>query len=176
MLLLCPTFSYALGGFETLHGDDKRVAEFIKKELQISSNDAYELYIDYIKSLLNTTKWHYTFYNNSSLKLSKIGNSKNRFLFINITTDNRFVNISTIKYKNEGQVIVQVIETLPRDSTVVVDKFNDLKKKKDYLISTENSSFASFEKKGFTSLVKTLAYSGVGAVQYVELYVYNLKK
>lgn len=167
--------SWALGGYGTLAGDDKVLAESIKKTLNISEADTYDLYDGYIRQYLNTKNWHYHLYDNESVSSSKIGTSENKTLFINLVTDDRYINVSLIKFPKEKQIQIQAIETLPRSSQVAIDKYNSLKNDKDFTLSSDQTEFSIFMKKGYTKRVKTLVYSGNGGIQYTDMYIFDLK-
>lgn len=168
--------TFALGGYATLSGDDKNVAEVIKKGLLVSDEDAYQIFDGYLKSQINTKDWSYDAYSNETISGSKVDKSINRYLFINFVTDNRFVNISMIKFANEKQVFIQTVETLPRSTQTTIDKSDEFKKDKTYKRVNENDFFATYKKDGYTDKVKLLTYSGIGAIQYVDLRLYELKQ
>lgn len=168
--------SWALGGYETLAGDDKKVADILKEALKLSNVDTYNIYDGYIKDYLNTKSWHYHGYDNETITSSKIGKSDNRTYYMNLVTDTRFINLSFIKFNKEKQIQILAIETLPRTTQVSIDKYDSLKSDKDFTIDSDQAEFSSFSKKGYSKRVKTLIYSGSGGIQYTDLFIYNLKQ
>lgn len=173
--LLAPVSSFALGGYGTLAGDDKIIADAIKDKLEISDDDAYQVYTKYIKSQLDTKDWSYDAYTNDSLSSSKVGGADVKFYFINMITDNRFVNITLQKFAKQRQVLIQTIETLPRTSQAAVDKAEEVKKDKQFITVADRESFTTFRKDGYTDKIKLLTFSGAGAIQYIDFGVYDLK-
>lgn len=176
VIILCLLSSnvFALGGYKTLSGDDKTVTDTIMRNLELGENDAYNIYDKFVKQQLNTKDWHYYIYNNKSLTKTKINNSDVKLFHMNMVTDNRFVNISIHKYPKEKQVLVHVLETLPRQSNVIVNTYNELKNDKEHNISIDKEHFTVFEKDGYTSKTNLLTYSGAGGIQYVDFYVHDI--
>lgn len=167
---------WALGGYSTLSGDSKTIADAIKEKLALSDEDTYEIYEKYLKGYINTKNWSFNAYSNSTLSSNKIEKSENKTYLLNFVTDNRFINITLIKYAKEKQVYIQTLETLPRSSQTVIDKYNILKKDKTYTVDTDTEEFSIFSKKDYTERIKTLVNSGNGGIQYVDFFVYDLKK
>lgn len=175
LILIIQMNAWALGGYGTLSGDDKKIADKIKEALNISENDTYNIYNVYIKSYLNTKNWHYQAYNNNSVSSSKIGKSENKTLYINLVTDDRYINVSLIKFPKEKQIQIHAIETLPRSSQVAIDKYNTLKNDKDFTLNSDQTEFSTFAKKDYTNNVTTLVYSGNGGIQFTDFYIHDLK-
>lgn len=167
--------SWALGGYATLSGDDKQLADKIKETLGLSEADTYYLYDVYIRGYLNTKNWHYHTYGNESVTASKLGKSENKTFYINLVTNDRFINVSLIKFSKEKQIQIQAIETLPRSSQIAIDKYNALKNDNNFTLTTDQTEFAVFRRNGYTKSVKTLVYSGSGGIQFTDLYIYDLK-
>lgn len=167
--------SWALGGYGSLAGDDKKITDHIKNTLQISSDDAFFVYETLIKSQLDTKNWQYNTFDNDSLDSSKVAKSKNKTLHINFVTDNRYVNISLIKYDSENQILAQAIETLPRKSDDAIKKYNELKKDSaTWTIDSDSPEFSAFSKKKSSARVKIMVHSGVGSIQYIDFYTINI--
>lgn len=173
--LMAASNAFALGGYGTLAGDDKKVADVIKDNLEISENSAYEIYNTYIKTYINAKDWHYDTYNNSTLKAS-LSKSADRLLHLNFTTSNRFINLSFFKFAKENKIILERIETLPRTSETAVEKSNELKKDTSYSLGHEGEAIATFYSKEYSDKVKCLVYSGSGAIQYLDLLFYDLNR
>lgn len=167
--------AWALGGYGSLTGDDKAMTDRVMNNLQISEEDAYQLYENFLKSQLKTKNWQANSFNNETLKTSKVGDSKQRVLHINFVTDNRYVNMSFTKFNAQAQVLVQVLETLVRDNQQALQKHNELSKDDAWTVDADHPEFSSFSKKGSSDRVKVLVHSGVGGIQYVDLYSYDLK-
>lgn len=176
LTLILSLNSWALGGYSTLSGDAKTIADAIRETLVLSDEDTYQIYEQYLKGYTNTKNWSFNGYSNSTLSSNKIEKSENKIYFLNFVTDNRFTNITLIKYAKEKQVYIHALETLPRSSQIVIDKYNALKKDKAYILDTDKEEFSIFSKKGYTERIKTLVYSGSGGIQYVDFFVYDLKK
>lgn len=140
--------SWALGGYESLSGDDKKITDHIKNALQISSDDAFTVYEGVIMNQLNTKNCQYNTYDNATLDASEVAKSKNKIFHINFVTDNRYVNISLVKYDLENQILVQSIETLPRKSDLAMGKYNELKgDSATWTIDNDLPEFSAFSKK-----------------------------
>lgn len=163
----------ALGGYNSLTGDDKKFADTLINNLDISQNDAYKLYDNY-KAYLNSTNWHFDTYNNETLSGSKVKVNNVKYLFLNLTNTNRFVNITFIKFSKENELLIQAVETLPRASQTAIDKYNEVKKDKDFTTSTENDIFSVFKKTDYTDKIKVMTNSGVGAIQYIDFFKLDL--
>lgn len=112
----------------------------------------------------------------SLLTTTKVGKSKTKAVFVNFVTDNRYVNISFIKFPSEKQVLIQFIEKLPRGSQLAVDKHNSLKLYSAWKIDSDSAEFSAFTKNGSSSKVKVLVNSGVGGIQYIDFYTFDLEK
>lgn len=66
--------SFAQERYGSLSGDDKKVTDIIKIDLEISEYDAYTIYEEYVQGFL-TKGWHFDAYNNSTLDNAKVNNS-----------------------------------------------------------------------------------------------------
>lgn len=172
--LALQTGAWALGGYASLAGDEKKVADALKTNLAISEDEAYKIFDGYLKGYLDTKDWHYNTFNNESIKLSRLAKSGNKSYHLNFVTDNRFINVSLLKFEKERQVMIQTIETLPRSTSVVLDKHRALKSDDKYEADVDKGEFSSFTSKGFTSKVKMIVYSGAGAIQYVDMHLHDL--
>ena len=178
-LFVCLAFAgnaWALGGYATLSGDEKKVADAIKSNLSVSEEDAYQIFDIHIKGYLDSKDWQYNSFNNESLTSSKVQKSSNKALYLNFVTDNRFINVSLIKFSAEKQVQIHALETLPRSSQTAIEKYNSLKADSAYSIDQDKAEFSVFTKKGYIKYVKIMVYSGVGTVQYIDFGTYDLKK
>lgn len=168
--------AWALGGYGTLSGDDKKVTDNVKTKLDISEEDAFRIYEAFLKSHLNSKNWQYNLYNNESLDSTKVGKAPNKTLLVNFVTDNRYINLTFVKYQAEKQILIQSIETLPRGSQAALDKYSSLKTDTAWSVDSDETEFSAFTKKGSTEKVKILVNSGVGGVQYIDFYTFDLKK
>lgn len=167
---------WALGGYGSLSGDEKMVAETIKNTLAVSEADAFALFDGYIKNYLDTDDWQYNSFNNETLTASKVEQSKNKTLYLNFVTDNRFINVSLIKFAAEKHVQIHALETLPRTAQIATDKHESLKADKEFTLDTDKPQFSVFTRKGYSDRVKVLVNSGVGGIQYVDFMSYDLKQ
>ncbi len=167
--------AFALGGFNSLGGDEKKVAEALKSQLALSEQDAFRLFDGHLKTFLDAKDWQYNTFNNDSLTNARFGKNAHRVMHINFVTDNRFVNLTITKFDKERQLMIQSVETLPRNSATVLDKYRSVKADTAMEAETDKAEFSSFLTKGKASRVKMLVNSGVGAVQYVDLYLVDLK-
>jgi len=57
----------------------------------------------------------------------------------------------------------------------VIEKFEKLEKDKKFIKKRETSNFAYFKEDGYMSRVNIFVSPPVGAIQYADLSVYNLK-
>ncbi len=178
VFLICLALSFnalALGGYDSLSGDDKKVTDNIKNNLSISESDAYRIYNKFLKGFLNSKDWEFNSYDNESLDSSKVGKSANKTAFFNFVTDNRYINLTFIKFPDEKQVLIQSIETLPRSSEDAIEKYNSLKADSAWIVGADKPNFSIFSQKNTSSKVKILINSGVGAIQYVDFFTLDLK-
>jgi hypothetical protein len=166
---------YAIGGIDSLPGDEKKVAQAIKGMLKIDTTNAFSIYKDYIQSYLNESEWQMHWFDNESPAKGKVEKSDTRTMFISLINNNRIVNITIVKFPKVNQVLVYTIETLPRKSALVIEKFEKLEKDKKFIKKRETSNFAYFKEDGYMSRVNIFVSPPVGAVQYVDLSVYDLK-
>lgn len=177
--VICSALSvnaWALGGYGTLSGDGKKLTDNVKAKLEITEDDAFRIYEIFLKDHLNSKNWQYNIYDNQSMDSTKVGKSHNKTLFLNFLTDNRYINITFVKFPTEKQILIQSIETLPRGSQVALDKYNSIKNDSAWNMDSDSSEFSAFTKKGFTEKVKILVNSGAGGVQYLDFYTFDLKK
>lgn len=177
--IICFVFNvdvWALGGYGSLSGDDKKITDTVRAELEITEDDAFKIYDVFLKDYLNTKNWQYNLYDNQSLKSTKVEKSSNKTLLVNFVTDNRYINLTFVKYPIEKQILIQSIETLPRTSQDALQKYDSIKNDAAWQVDSDNSEFSSFTKKDTTTKVKILVNSGVGGIQYIDFYTFNLKK
>lgn len=173
-LLVCNLF--AIGGMDSLPDDEKGVAKSIQKTLQLSKEDAFKIYTKILQVYFNSKAWSLHFFDNNDSAKNKIKDSKNKTMFITLLKDDRVINLSFVKFKNEKQLLVYLVETLPRKSTTAIDKFNDLEKDSKFTKTRETTTFAYFNKKEYNSKVNIFVSSPVGAIQYTDLYLYNISQ
>jgi hypothetical protein len=166
---------YAIGGIDSLPSDEKKVAQAIKSMLKLDTKNAFSIYKDYIQSYLNESEWQMHWFDNESPAKGKVEKSDTRTMFISLINNNRIVNITIVKFPKVNQVLVYTIETLPRKSALVIEKFEKLEKDKKFIKKRETSNFAYFKEDGYMSRVNIFVSPPVGAVQYVDLSVYDLK-
>jgi len=167
---------FAIGGIDSLPEDEKAVAENLIAVLKINKNDAYKLYKDYFQFYLNENHWQIHWFDNETPASGKMDNAPTRTMFVSIINDNRMINISIVKFPKLHQLYIYTIETLPRKSSLVLKKFNQLEKDKKYKKERETSRFAYFAQKGYMSKVNIFVYPPVGAIQYVDAAVFDLSK
>lgn len=168
--------AWALGGYASLSGDGKKVTDVIKDTLALTEDDAYQIFDNYLKGYLDTKDWSYNKFDNDTISTNKISKSPNKTIYLNFVSDNRFTNISVVKFSVEKQVIIHTIETLPRNSQTVIDKYNETKRDSAYKADVDKAEFSSFTRTGYTSRQKFVLNSGIGGIQYVDMFIYDLKK
>jgi len=173
-LVICNLF--AIGGMDSLPKDEKGVAQSMQKTLKLSKADAFKIYKGTLQAYFNTKAWSLHFFDNNDSAKSKIGNSENKTMFVTLLKDDRVINISFIKFKKEKQLLVFTVETLPRKSSIALEKFNDLAKDNKFSKESESTTFAYFNKKNYTSKVNIFVSSPVGAIQYTDLFLYNIER
>jgi len=173
-LLVCNLL--ALGGMDTLADDEKKVAKMIQSTLKISKNDAFRMYTDYIQVYLNKEQWQIHYAHNESLSSGKLQDSQNKTMFISLINTGRIINFSIVTFPKKSQVLIYTVETLPRKSAITLEKFNELEKNKDFTKERETDKFAYFSQNGYSSRVNIFVSSPVGAIQYTDLYVFELKE
>jgi hypothetical protein len=166
---------YAIGGIDSLPSDEKKVATAIKDMLKIDSKNAFSIYKDYIQAYLNESEWQMHWFDNESPAKGKVNDSDIRTMFISLINNNRIINITIVKFPKVNQALVYTIETLPRKSSLVIDKFTNLEQDKKFIKKRETSNFAYFKEDGYMSRVNIFVSPPVGAIQYVDLSVYDLK-
>jgi len=177
LFILIASNLFAIGGMNTLASDEKKVAKVIKKRLNLSKEDAFRLYTSYFQPYLNDQKWQIYYSHNESPSQAKLEKVKNKTLFVSLINTERIVNFAIVTFPSKSQALIYTIETLPRKSSVVINKFNKLDKNKEkYTKERETNEFAYFSENGYLSKVNIFVASPVGAVQYTDIYVFNFKK
>lgn len=167
---------FAIGGMDSLPEDEKSVAQSIQKTLELSKDDTFKIYKDTLQMYFNSKEWSLYFFNNDDPAKNKISDSKNKTMFISLLKDDRLINLSFIKFKKEKQLLVYIVETLPRKSTTIIDKFHNLEKDSKFKKARETATFAYFNKIGYNSKVNIFVSSPVGVIQYVDLLLYNIEQ
>jgi len=171
-LLVCNLF--AIGGMNSLPEDEIKVAKKIQSTLKVGKKSAYDIYINYLQSYLNKEHWQIHFQDNTDLSRSKLKDAKNRTMFISLINTGRIINISIVTFPKQSQVLIYVLETLPRKSSTVLEKFNELDSDEKFTKKRETDNFAYFSQNGYTSRVYIFVSSPVGAIQYTDFYVFDL--
>lgn len=164
----------ALGGMDSLPSDQKKFASAIKDALNLSDKDTLTIYRERVGIYFNTKNWSAYWYGNDDVKNNKISNSQNKTMFLTLLVDDRIVNISFVKFASQKQIVVYVLETLPRTQQVALDKFNELEKNVEFKKSTETPNFAYFSKDGYTSKVNIFVAPPVGNIQFSNYYLYDI--
>jgi hypothetical protein len=178
LLLICLMLSnlFALGGVSSLPDDEKAVVQRIDKALDIDENNGYEIYTGLIQGYLTHSKhWNVDVFDNDSPSTGKMKNSKNKTLFMDILNDDRLVNISMFKFPNINQIMIYIVESLPRSNSVALKAFNKFKNDSSYIKKIENSNFTYFSSKNKMERVNIHVSSDRGVIQYTSLYVFNLE-
>lgn len=179
ILTICFAFSinaWSLGKNDSLPKDHEKITNSIKTSLEVSDDDAFRVYEDFLKVHLNSEKWQYNIYDNNTINSSKVGTSQNKTVLVNFVTNDRYVNIMFTKYKKEKQLLVQTIETIPLTSKQVLDKYKSLKNDSNWEINFDEPELSTFTKKGFAKQVKMLVDSNTGGVQYIDFFTFKLNK
>jgi hypothetical protein len=169
------TNMWAIGGIDALPDDEKKVATSIQKMMVLDKSNAFNVYKDYIQTYLNESEWQMHWFDNESPAKGKMEKSDTRTMFISLINNNRIINITMVKYPKTAQILVYTVETLPRKSAIVIDKFNKLDSDKKFSKKRETSNFAYFKEDGYMSRVNIFVAPPVGAVQYVDLSLYEIK-
>ncbi len=171
-ILVCNLF--AIGGMDSLPDDEKSVATKLQKTLDLNKEDAFRLYKDYFQFYLNENHWQIHWFDNDSPANGKMAKSDQKTMFISLINDDRIINVSIVKFPKLNQLLIYTIETLPRKSSVVLKKFDNLENDDKFTKRRETSKFAYFSKKKYMSKVNIFVSSPVGAIQYVDFAVFNL--
>ena len=172
-LIVCNLF--AIGGMDSLIDEEKNVAKKLQKVLDISQNNAFRLYTGYFQTYLNKKQWQIHWFDNNDPSKGKMSKLPNKTMFVSLINKNRIINFSIVKFPNISQLLIYTIETLPRKSALVIEKFNGLEKDNKFTKDRETVSFAYFSKKGYMEKVNIFVSSPVGAIQYTDLGVFDLK-
>lgn len=171
-LLVCNLF--AIGGMDSLSEDEKNVATKLQTVLALKKVDAFKIYKDYFQSYLNSEHWQLHYFDNNDPANGKMNKSSQKTMFVSLINDNRIINLSIVKFPKLNQILIYTIETLPRKSSSVINKFNQLEKDEKFTKQRETSTFAYFSKKDYMEKVNIFVSSPVGAIQYTDLVVINL--
>jgi len=172
-LMICKLF--ALGGMGSLVEEEKSVAKKLQSVLALDEKNAYKFYTTYFQSYLNKKEWQIHWFDNNSPSKGKMVDSPNKTMFVSLINTDRIINISIVKFAKQSQLIVYVLETLPRKSSTVMDKFDDLTKDKKFKKQRETDAFAYFSKEGYMEKINIFVNSPVGAIQYVDMAVFNIE-
>jgi len=174
-ILIFSNFLFALGGINSLPKDEKQVALAIKKSLKLTDAQAYKIYTSYIQAYLtNSKEWNIHYFDNTDPSKSKIDNSPIRSMFIGIATNSRLVNISFVKFPFKKQMLIYVVETLPRSQNLILKKYNNLNDNSKYKKTIDTTHFAIFTKTGYMSKINIFSGYSAGAIQYEDLYIEDL--
>ena len=168
---------YAIDENAKLAGSQKKAVERIKNSLQISDSAAYKVYTLTMENWTGEkedTDWYYTSIDNESLASSKFKNSPTKFLQFKLASNNRLVNATLISFSEYNQVYVQLVETLPRTATLIINKQNELKKDKKYDEEKNTSQYSVFSEKGKANETFLFANNGVGTVQYISSFTVDI--
>ncbi len=174
LFLLVVLNAYALGGISALPENEKKVVLALKKALNLTDSQAYKIYSDYIQIYLDSPNWHIHYQDNTDPANAKIKNSSHKAMFMSVLNDSRLVNVTFIKYPEKNQMLVYVVETLPRKQSLVIEKYDDLSKNSKFKKAIDTTHFASFQKDGFMSHVNIYTKGISGAIQYEDLYIEDL--
>ena len=128
----------------------KKFVTIIKNELELGDDDAYTIFDTYIKHHLDTKDWSYNYFDNETSDISRTQKSKNKTIYLNFVSDNRFTNISLIKFAAEKQIQVHSIETLPRNTQLAIEKYKELKNDSAYSLDLDKTEFSIFSRKNYT--------------------------
>ena len=81
-IVLSASGAFSLGGYGSLDGDAKKVADRLIESLDIEKEDAFTIYDNYMKGYIESKDWQYSTFTNGSNGLSKITDVLNsRLLF-----------------------------------------------------------------------------------------------
>jgi len=175
MAILLSNFLFALGGINSLPDDEKQVALSIKESLKLTDAQAYKIYTSYVQAYLTSSdKWNVHYFDNTDPSRSKIDNSPIRSMFMGIANNTRLVNISFVKFPVKKQMLIYVVETLPRAQSLVLKKYNQLVDDSKFKKTRDTAHFAIFSKTGYMSKVNIFTGSVAGAIQYEDLYIEDL--
>ncbi|WP_173269943.1 hypothetical protein [Thiosulfatimonas sediminis] len=173
--LMLSTQAKALGGIDTLSDkNEKEMVVRMAEILEISKDQSYEIFKNFIQNYLDFEDWSAYWSKNDTLDNSKVVNSIDKFLFLTILNDNRVINLSLFKFSKEKQVTLQIVESLPRQKSSGLEKYEELKADKKFEMEDENSKFAYFTEKGMASKVNISIRDTSSLIQFVDLRSFNL--
>lgn len=151
------------------------VADYLVGHLDLAPSDANKTYEQVLKPVLESgDNWHINTVDNGSLPESKLALSSQRFAVISIVNDNRFVTVTLIRFRDEGQVFYYVAETLPRTKRIAKKHLHELKESKIHKVLMETKDSASVEVTGHVSVTNMVFGHSGGGMQYVDANVIHL--
>ena len=167
--------AYALGGYGALTKDGQGIVDEIQNELKISQDDAVMLYEKSMQdNITKSSTWYYYTYDNDSVTGSKSKDNKSRVLCYNMVEEDRHFNLEFTKLHESNQVLVYLMETLPRSKETVLEKYRELKKHKDYTLQGEEEQYAVFTHNTTTTQVYIMIHGDSGTIQYAKFRTYTL--
>lgn len=179
LVLIWSSLSFAISETATMSASEK---ELMKKilfdELRITGLD-----VDREKLMLKIYKkikpilgdnWFAFWISNASWAKSKFKDSEYRFVYIVINNDNRLNHCLMVYYPYQKQLAVVVSEMPIGDSEVVINKYNELKKDKNFRVMHDAQNYAVFGHKEFVDYVGVRVKGRHGMVNYVYGSVINI--
>lgn len=172
---LLTTNIFAIGGLDSIPKDERDVMTDIQSSLLLSNKDTYKVYQDYLQAYFNSNDWSVSKLNGESPSSSRVKDNKTKILFLELMNDTRTVSLSFVKFQEQKQLFIHSIESLPRNSTAIEEKYEKLKNDSKFNKNTDNSKYSSFTEKGYMSRVNLHLVGNSGEIKYIDLRVMDLE-
>ncbi len=175
LLGLAHLSSFALSEVHSFSKDEQKAIEQLASALTLSEDDAVTVYKAVLQPHMKDKGWAYKFFDNSTLAKSQLDNSPHKFMHLALVNEDRFVNYSLLRVQGTTQVMVYVVESLPRTSQIASKRDSELRADKKYEAVGDQKNFTLFKEKGKANVVSVFAANGWGGVQYADHYFVDIK-
>ncbi|NMM82661.1 hypothetical protein B2J86_17315 [Acidovorax sp. SRB_14] len=167
--------SFALGEIHSFSENEQKAIQQFAAALSLGEEDAVTVYKSVLQPHMKSGTWVYKFFDNETLDKSQLSESTHKFAYVALVNEDRFVNYSFLKVQGTSQVLVYVVESLPRTSQVASKRDKELRADKKFDTVGDQKNFSMFKEKGKANLVSVYASGGLGGIQYADHYLIDLK-
>jgi hypothetical protein len=175
LLGLAHLSSFALSDLHALSKQEQKAIEQFATALSLSEEDALTVYKTVLQPHMKEKDWVYKFFDNDTLDKSQVEKSPHKFMHLALVNEDRFVNYSFTRFDGTTQVMVYVVESLPRTSQIASKRDKELRADKKYETVGDQKNFTMFKEKGKANVVSVFASNGWGGIQYADHYFVNIQ-
>lgn len=166
---------YALSATSAIPEDQKQVVFRIMTGLDLPTNaNTQELVYKKLNAFF-TKNWSAHWITNTSGADSRIKNSNTKICDVIIYNDNRAVNCTFVYFKKEKQLFITLKQYIEDSSSLILKRYNEIKKDSKYTLQNETDNYAYFQEKGYMSYETYHVKSPVGMVIYEDTFFLDIK-